>query len=742
MVDKTNSAVAASFSRVNAKVSGPNKQANPNRTPEQAFTEHNQQVAAQNTPSSSNPVAVQEYTGPIGPQEQPKVQQQQQNEVQKLQNQSLQPKVANQQQINQSNLYFNTPGEKEALRQYNISQNEDVLLPIAQRNIQEYRTKTSPTSGTRLIGTELQANYNVAVQKETQFFNQRADESVKTVAFSVGAGYGLGALGAAAPLLGKGLAIAAIPVTAKRTYDIGSMYKDTPNAARYQTMKFGVELGGMAFGGYLGAKDIAGLKKPAFEVTRATEPLIIRKGTEQYLVTKQYTELVDVAPKVDDRIGISYKQLSEKTIGSPETIQAQIRTSTIGKGFVDLQTKEFNPGYNPKQQKELFNVGEFARSPEKYVISSREQVIETKITPDLSLLEKYNAVKVSKSQEVVTKLQNAPEDNILSFTKGKFFKQSRALALYEEKPSSSSIPIPKIKIPESKPLTIHKEISGPEIKMSGQGFNPGRSGLGTETIMKSASVKEVTFEPVVSVKKVTPKTSTKLSPVLGESSIKNIKISNPTELKMFQETRSSGRVSRQLQQSEVIQRPRTPSPVNIVRISNVSGSSRISIPMTSQTPRTEQIPEILPKSIQQTSKSAKTEQSAYGGYKSRAYTPKSPELPKELRSRPRKSAQSVQAFNVEVKRGGKFKTIFTGLTRSQALSKGSKLTENTLARTFRIRASGRTLSNKKGFGFNTGRFYQKKGKKDTFIQKARFSLGTFGERGEIQGAKRVKRFKF
>ena len=104
-----------------------------------------------------------------------------------------------------------------------------------------------------------------------------------------------------------------------------------------------------------------------------------------------------------------------------------------------------------------------------------------------------------------------------------------------------------------------------------------------------------------------------------------------------------------------------------------------------------------------------------------------------------------QAFKVEVKRGGEFKTISSNLPKGKALRIGVSETKRTLGATFRITPLGATAEADTPFVPSTDEFRSykiKQGKKietpGTFIQERKFRLSSGSERREIQTARRLK----
>ena len=106
------------------------------------------------------------------------------------------------------------------------------------------------------------------------------------------------------------------------------------------------------------------------------------------------------------------------------------------------------------------------------------------------------------------------------------------------------------------------------------------------------------------------------------------------------------------------------------------------------------------------------------------------------------SVLSNQAYTLEEKRFGKYRTISTGLTRGKALQLGVRRTSQTLGATFRIRPTGTTTQ--KDINYTPSniqyREYKIKGGRkvatpDTFIQRNKYRLSNPLERREIQIAR-------
>ena len=86
------------------------------------------------------------------------------------------------------------------------------------------------------------------------------------------------------------------------------------------------------------------------------------------------------------------------------------------------------------------------------------------------------------------------------------------------------------------------------------------------------------------------------------------------------------------------------------------------------------------------------------------------------------------AFDVQVRRGGVFRTVAGGLTRSEALSFGAKRVKSTAAATFRIKESGLT-GRFGGLAPDLKTFERRP--RDTFVEKRGERISSFGELREI-----------
>ena len=109
------------------------------------------------------------------------------------------------------------------------------------------------------------------------------------------------------------------------------------------------------------------------------------------------------------------------------------------------------------------------------------------------------------------------------------------------------------------------------------------------------------------------------------------------------------------------------------------------------------------------------------------------------------SKQYSKAYRLLIKRAGKYKPIGT-FTKGKALKTGQQITRETLAATFKIEPTGKLIrgTSPKVKVSNIFRTYKIRGGKKVpllgeFIQKRKTRLGTFGEVGEIQRAKRRKK---
>ena len=120
--------------------------------------------------------------------------------------------------------------------------------------------------------------------------------------------------------------------------------------------------------------------------------------------------------------------------------------------------------------------------------------------------------------------------------------------------------------------------------------------------------------------------------------------------------------------------------------------------------------------------------------------PKSDAIAKKVKIKKKKKGE--QAFEVQVKRFGQFKTIGAGLPKGRALKKGATVTKATLAATFRIVPKGKTTQKDVMFKPSAKVYRQPKRKVTpypTFVEKRGFRLSTGSEVSEIKTAKRRKR---
>ena len=133
-------------------------------------------------------------------------------------------------------------------------------------------------------------------------------------------------------------------------------------------------------------------------------------------------------------------------------------------------------------------------------------------------------------------------------------------------------------------------------------------------------------------------------------------------------------------------------------------------------------------------------------------TPTKPKIPKvpfifgggvQKKVKVIKKKEGKQAFEVQVKRFGKFETISKGLPKGKALKEGTKETKTTLAATFRIVPKGTTTKKDIKFKPSSQIYRQPKGKVKppypTFIERRGFRLSTGSEVSQIKTAKRRKR---
>ncbi len=128
-------------------------------------------------------------------------------------------------------------------------------------------------------------------------------------------------------------------------------------------------------------------------------------------------------------------------------------------------------------------------------------------------------------------------------------------------------------------------------------------------------------------------------------------------------------------------------------------------------------------------------------------------LPKSARSSPRlfgrrrgKKKKEEPGFRVLIRRRGKERVVGTDLPKGAAISIGKDITQKTLARTFRLEATGKRALSKglKQASIPSSVFRRPKGKTKltkplTFIERSKFALSTPSEISEITRARRRRR---
>jgi hypothetical protein len=97
-----------------------------------------------------------------------------------------------------------------------------------------------------------------------------------------------------------------------------------------------------------------------------------------------------------------------------------------------------------------------------------------------------------------------------------------------------------------------------------------------------------------------------------------------------------------------------------------------------------------------------------------------------------------KAYNVEIKKKGKFLTIGSNLSKREAFAKGMRETETTTAATFRLKPINRLVEEKPSGGVPFAlfqKYYQKKNQPLTYIEKVKYRINTGGE---VKGLKLAK----
>ena len=126
-------------------------------------------------------------------------------------------------------------------------------------------------------------------------------------------------------------------------------------------------------------------------------------------------------------------------------------------------------------------------------------------------------------------------------------------------------------------------------------------------------------------------------------------------------------------------------------------------------------------------------------------------IPKDSVSRitkqPTRVERLAKAYQLLVKEKGKYKAVkgFGELTRGKAIQLGEKITRSTLKASFKVQPLGKLIKAREEYYRPSEQVYRsykvKKGMKqplvDEWIQKRKYRLGTSGELGEIQTAKRI-----
>lgn len=106
-----------------------------------------------------------------------------------------------------------------------------------------------------------------------------------------------------------------------------------------------------------------------------------------------------------------------------------------------------------------------------------------------------------------------------------------------------------------------------------------------------------------------------------------------------------------------------------------------------------------------------------------------------------KQKMGEESFEVFGKRFGEDISIFKGTSKEKAQEKLFQFLKGSLGRSGKILKDGKSLSFKELPLFQNREFRPSKKSKERVVQKAKYSLGTFGERSEIQRARKSKRKK-
>lgn len=356
-------------------------------------------------------------------------------------------------------------------------------------------------------------------RKEDEILSLMQKEDIKTIGTVAGSfviGAGLGAVSAAAPVIGKtvqtiGAFSAPIFAASQGSALLGELKRGETFAATQRIFRIGGSSIAAAAGFKIGQiKATPALGKQEFVVKQLREPIIAEKaGVKKLIVKESKFTVKGTKPKVTKDLDIEFKEIAQR---------GEITRFSTGKGKLSLKEKTFK--ISERKLAEPFGSSEITPSKPK------TRIIETKVVKDVTVAKgkglevkkkfEFKKVQVVKEKTTEIKLEGA-SDGKVSITKGKFIdtkdkpkvfsddniefavKTDKAAAVFGKQPKKEFL------ILEQKDQASKQVISSifkPTSKPSVSGLKTNPSGLVAKTVKPTAE-----FKPIVSVKAVPIKTT-------------------------------------------------------------------------------------------------------------------------------------------------------------------------------------------------------------------------------------------
>src|SRR6056297_3315508 len=247
---------------------------------------------------------------------------------------TLQPEIAPQEKLNRRNATPNF-GPRDRQRLEDISDRGvrvsdfDEITETTGRGRASYNIETGGGQGT--VSKRQQENIDVIRDVEAKKTSKAAGTTLKTAGVVAATSYAAPFLPGAISLVGVTVGSASV---AKELGTISRIKDKRPEEARFRAQNVFTGVISAVGGGVAGSKAATRFKTKSFELTKTKDPLVLQKGKEQRLFTKEFKVGVKSkkTPKTDNVVGIDYNSAEFRGLST---------VFSRGKGTINLKSGKF-----------------------------------------------------------------------------------------------------------------------------------------------------------------------------------------------------------------------------------------------------------------------------------------------------------------------------------------------------------------------------------------------------------------